>query len=367
VHRPQITVTMPAYNRADLIGRAIDSVRAQTMPDWELVIVDDGSTDSTYEIACDYAAVDDRIRVYKNATNSGIATTRNHALSRSNGRFITPLDSDDWYHPERLERMLVAADLHAADLLADDLLLVRDGDEQSWATLSQVCNEVLVAPLAVDLGVLFTRLGFENAGITLGLTKPLVRRQFLLDHGITYDTTLQVVEDYWLLADCVIAGAKFVMIPEGYYYYRQHANHSTLKVDGSRDLASTRRRLISFVESVHSPLHAAAHEVALAHIDRLERLEAYSIFVNSMRTRQLGRAVAQVARHPGVLAEAGRNIPYMIRRRYRRYVRGDHFAFDPISGRANLKVSPRAIASAVGQPAASQPAAGQPTTSTVTS
>lgn len=339
MYRPEITVTMPAFNRADLIGRAVDSVRAQTMSDWELVIIDDGSSDATYDIACDYAAIDSRIRVYKNAQNSGIAATRNHALSRSTGRFITPLDSDDWYHPQRLERMLAAADLHRADLLADDLLLVRDGDDDSWARLSQVCNEVLSAPLFIDLRVLFTRLGFENAGITLGLTKPLVRREFLLDHGISYDTSLQVVEDYWLLADCVIAGAKFVMIPEAYYFYWQHSNNSTLKANGSQDLASTRRRLMRFVESAHSPLHAAAHEVALVHIDRLERLEAYSTFVDSMRLKQLSRAAAQVARHPGVLTEAGRNVPHMVRRRYRRYVRGDRFAFDPISGRANLKVS----------------------------
>src|SRR5678816_162983 len=94
---PEITVTMPAYNRADLIARAIESVQSQTMSSWELVIVDDGSTDATLEIARGYAKRDRRIKIFQNEHNLGIGKTRNHALMRSTGRFITPLDSDDWY------------------------------------------------------------------------------------------------------------------------------------------------------------------------------------------------------------------------------------------------------------------------------
>jgi len=224
---PEITVTMPAYNRADLISRAIESVQSQTMSAWELVIVDDGSTDATLEIAHGYAKSDKRIKVFQNEHNMGIGKTRNHALRRSTGRFITPLDSDDWYQPVRLERMLAAADEHGADLLSDDLLVIRHGDETPSATLSELCGEALLETLEIDMAGLLRRLGFERDGIALGLTKPLIRRQFLIDHGIEYDTTLQVVEDYWMLADCVAAGAKFVIIPEAHYYYRLHAAHTT--------------------------------------------------------------------------------------------------------------------------------------------
>src|SRR5687768_6239776 len=114
--RPEITVTMPAYNRADLIGRAIESVQHQTMTSWELVIVDDASTDATLDVAQSYALSDSRIKIYRHRHNKGIGETRNHALARSTGRFITPLDSDDWYHPSRLERLLASADAHHAEV-----------------------------------------------------------------------------------------------------------------------------------------------------------------------------------------------------------------------------------------------------------
>lgn len=362
---PQVTVMMPAYNREDLIGRAIDSVLMQTLRDWELVIVDDGSTDATLDIARRYAARDPRIKVFQNPRNMGIAHTRNHALAQATGRFITPLDSDDWYRPERLELMLAAAEMYHTDLLADDLLLVRDGDTDHWATLSEVCGEVLHAPMHVDMRALLVRLGFENAGITLGLTKPFVRRQFLADHGIRYDTTLEVVEDYWMLADCVRAGAKFVMIPTGHYCYRQHANHSTLKANGSNDLASTQRRLREFVDTSTSPLDAEARAVAIRHIKRLSQLENFSRFVDLVRDRQAASALAFTGRHPQIVAEFARRIPQIVVRRYRRYVKGDLLAFDPIAGRAGLPVLPpagKAVALRTMQPRAKRRAASREST-----
>ena len=92
------------------------------------------------------------------------------------------------------------------------------------------------------------RLGFERDGITLGLTKPLIDRQFLVDHGIEYDTSLVVGEDYWLLADCVAAGASFVVVPDALYYYRLHAQQTTKTTAGLDDLRSSQRRLRALLE-----------------------------------------------------------------------------------------------------------------------
>src|SRR5690348_17268526 len=116
---------MPVHNRGDLIRRAIESVQSQTLSDWQLVIVDDGSSDSTLQIAREQAATDPRIEVFANERNLGVAATRNRALQQCTGRFVTPLDSDDWYHPKRLEILLQSADLLGVQLLSDDLLVVR--------------------------------------------------------------------------------------------------------------------------------------------------------------------------------------------------------------------------------------------------
>ena len=328
---PEITVTMPAYNRADLIGRAIESVQSQTMSSWELVIVDDGSTDATLEIARGYAKSDRRIKIFQNEHNLGIGKTRNHALMRSTGRFITPLDSDDWYQPPRLERMLAAADEHGADLLSDDLLVIRHGDESPSATLSDLCGEPLLETLEIDMAGLLRRLGFERDGIAVGLTKPLIRRQFLIDHGIQYDTTLQVVEDYWMLADCVAAGAKFIMIPEAYYYYRLHAAHTTNASNSHKDIVSTKRRLVEFLATDVAASDSEAADYARYHIRRMDLLTAYATFTHSIKARHIHKAMWQMARQPSVLGEFATRLPLVLERR-RRARRGDPFAFDPLSG-----------------------------------
>jgi succinoglycan biosynthesis protein ExoO len=329
--QPEITVTMPAYNRADLIGRAIESVQSQTLRSWELVIVDDGSSDDTLDIARAYAARDARIKVFRNETNLGIGKTRNHAVRRSTGRFITPLDSDDWYQPPRLERLLAAADAHQADILADDLLVIRDGDEMPMSTLSEICDEPLIDTLIIDMAGLLRRLGFERDGIAVGLTKPLIRRQFLIDHAIEYDTTLQVVEDFWMLADCVAAGAKFVLIPEAYYYYRLHAQHTTNAAESPKDIASTKRRLQAFLDSPVAFAEPEAAGYARYHMRRMDILTSYAEFVGAIKAKRMGRAAWKMVRRPQVMSEFAARLPLVLDRR-RRARRGDPFAFDPLSG-----------------------------------
>lgn len=108
----QITVMMAAYNAGKYIGRALDSLRAQTFPDFDVIIVNDGSKDDTGAIADSYAAKDSRIHVI-HQKNSGVCVTRNNCLDwayeSSDSQWVIFVDSDDWVHPEFLERLLKAA------------------------------------------------------------------------------------------------------------------------------------------------------------------------------------------------------------------------------------------------------------------
>lgn len=100
-----VSIIMPSYNTGWFIKETIESVQAQTYSHWELIIVDDCSNDSTDEIVKEYL-VDERIRYIKNDTNSGAAVSRNRALREAKGKWIAFLDSDDLWHPEKLERQL---------------------------------------------------------------------------------------------------------------------------------------------------------------------------------------------------------------------------------------------------------------------
>ncbi|MDD7392954.1 MAG: glycosyltransferase family 2 protein [Eubacteriales bacterium] len=99
-----VSIIMPSYNTAAYIGESIRSVLAQTYENWELLIVDDCSTDQTDEVVA--AFCDPRIRYFKNAHNSGAAVSRNYALREAKGEWIAFLDSDDLWMPEKLERQL---------------------------------------------------------------------------------------------------------------------------------------------------------------------------------------------------------------------------------------------------------------------
>lgn len=96
-----VSIIMPSYNTAKFIGDSIESVLSQTYANWELIIVDDCSTDETDEVVSRFD--DNRIRYLKNEKNSGAAISRNRALREAKGRWIAFLDSDDLWFPEKLE------------------------------------------------------------------------------------------------------------------------------------------------------------------------------------------------------------------------------------------------------------------------
>lgn len=103
---PLVTVTMPAYNTAERIGPAIQSLLAQTYRDIEVVVVDDCSTDATVSIVRQLAARDERVRLLERSQNGGPYAARNMALEAGRGVFAVCHDSDDWAHPEKIARQV---------------------------------------------------------------------------------------------------------------------------------------------------------------------------------------------------------------------------------------------------------------------
>lgn len=112
---PTVSVVMAAYNGADLIGATIASLLAQTLPDWELIVVDDCSTDDTRGVMSGYA--DPRIRLIAADANVGPVRTRNRAFAAARGRYVAGLDQDDLCHPERLARQVACLDAQPGTVL----------------------------------------------------------------------------------------------------------------------------------------------------------------------------------------------------------------------------------------------------------
>lgn len=124
---PLVSVIMPAYNSERFIEQAVRSVRMQTMQRWEMIIVDDCSTDKTAEQIKRLAAEDPRIIPVYSERNHGAAESRNIALRQCRGEFVALLDADDVWHPQKLERELERARETDADLVYSSYAMI---DEQ---------------------------------------------------------------------------------------------------------------------------------------------------------------------------------------------------------------------------------------------
>ena len=103
---PLVSVLLPAYNSANWLPTAIDSLLNQTWKNIEILVVDDQSTDATFEVANAFAGRDSRVRVFQNGNNSGPYVARNLALENARGLFVTVHDADDWSHPRKIERQV---------------------------------------------------------------------------------------------------------------------------------------------------------------------------------------------------------------------------------------------------------------------
>lgn len=104
--KPLVTVYIPTYNRVDLLKRAVESVRRQTYTNVEIIIVDDCSTDGTYEYLKNISKQDSRIKFFLKEKNSGACVSRNIAIKNATGEFITGLDDDDYFLPSRIAKFV---------------------------------------------------------------------------------------------------------------------------------------------------------------------------------------------------------------------------------------------------------------------
>ena len=105
---PLISIIMPAYNAEKTIAGSIDSVLGQSYSSWELLVIDDGSTDSTAAIVKKAASMDARVTLVQNSRNLGVSASRNRGVARASGGWVAFLDSDDQWRPSKLEKQVAA-------------------------------------------------------------------------------------------------------------------------------------------------------------------------------------------------------------------------------------------------------------------
>ena len=113
--QPKISVIIPVYNVEKYLGECLDSILAQTFQDFEIICVDDGSTDRSLDILQEYKRKDDRFVIFQQR-HAGAGAARNHGLKLAEGKYIQFLDSDDYFEPTLLEELYTRAEKFGSDL-----------------------------------------------------------------------------------------------------------------------------------------------------------------------------------------------------------------------------------------------------------
>lgn len=125
--KPKISVIIPVYNTGKYLARCLDSVLGQTFTDFEVICINDGSTDNSGEILAQYAKTDKRIKII-NQTNSGLSATRNVGIKHASGKYISFIDSDDWIDIEYYEHLVYLIEQNNADIAVAGMRTVRHGE-----------------------------------------------------------------------------------------------------------------------------------------------------------------------------------------------------------------------------------------------
>jgi teichuronic acid biosynthesis glycosyltransferase TuaG len=134
---PTVSVIIPAYNASKFIKETVNSARNQTLNDIEIIIIDDCSTDNTFELMKEMALEDSRIKIFKGEQNMGVAKVRNKGFELATGKYAALLDADDLWLPEKLERQVKIAKEANADLVYCSYAMVDENGNKK-------CNDFIV-------------------------------------------------------------------------------------------------------------------------------------------------------------------------------------------------------------------------------
>lgn len=210
---PTISIIIPAYNAENTILKTIESVQQQSFSDFELIIINDGSTDRTLELL--HKVTDDRLKIFSYA-NAGVSVARNRGIDHARGEFIAFLDTDDLWTQDKLLLQLAALRKHPEAGVAYSWTHFLDQQGESIYAGNPVCFQ----------GDVYTKLLVWN--FLYSGSNPLIRRQ-ALEH-IQFDPTLTHGED-WELYLRLAARWHFVVVPKAQILYRQTSGSASSKIE----------------------------------------------------------------------------------------------------------------------------------------
>ena len=209
--RPMVSIIVPIYNAEQYLRRCVDSILNQEYTDYELLLVNDGSTDASGDICEEYGDRDPRVIVIQKE-NTGVSDSRNRALDRARGKYLQFLDSDDWITPDATRLFVRAAEEYGCDMVISDFYRVvgerlspkGDIEEEGVLTREEFAAHMMENPADFYYGVLWNKL---------------YRRDIVEEHNLRMDTDINWCEDFMFNLEYIRYAKVFYALHAPIYYY----------------------------------------------------------------------------------------------------------------------------------------------------
>lgn len=225
-----ISVIIPVYNSIAYLAKTLDAVRAQTYPQLEIVLIDDGSEDGSGAVCDSYAGRDNRIRVL-HQKNAGLTAAWKRGVELATGEYVGFVDSDDWIEPKMYETLYNSAQKENADIVCCGIHHVfEDGIHKPWDDIMKLPREVYTKeeihkelfPILINDG------SFMGRGMQPNRVSKLVRRRLLLDNMHLCEDAVSVGEDS-PFSFCIFLEAERIVVLRDYlpYYYKVNRQSMT--------------------------------------------------------------------------------------------------------------------------------------------
>lgn len=233
MNNPFLSIIIPVYNVAPYLPCCLDSILAQTFSDFEVLLVDDGSTDGSAALCDSYAKKDSRFRCF-HKENGGHTSARQAGLRQAKGAYVTFVDSDDWIHPAMYQNMCSAARDTGADTVCCNYIAATPKGEIECPSsfpaglYEKAQLETLVYPRMIYSGSYFTY------GEAPSLCNKVFRRTLLEKHFYRVPLSVKIGEDALVSYICLLESSRVYFCGEYFYYYRSSSSSLTHSMDENR-------------------------------------------------------------------------------------------------------------------------------------
>ncbi|SCH85682.1 glycosyltransferase family 2 protein [uncultured Bacteroides sp.] len=255
MNNPKHSIIVPAYNTGNAIRQCIDSVLKQTYPNWELIIVDDGSKDNTSEIIDEYAKNDNRIKVF-HIPNEGVSYARNVGLAAAQGEYVMFVDSDDWIELDYLQQvgnhMDDDADMYIVGITQDH----EDNNGNIYYSEikgTPVYRHISSVNLHSEIGYLLNTINMESSCLKS------YRASFLRKHNIKFMKGMIVFEDFYFVLQCLYHQSSISLIPFIGYHYRMELDYNPVVRRGRRDFYPSISNLFKMLDLMDMKLGLSSY------------------------------------------------------------------------------------------------------------